>query len=137
MSDPARTRLMARIVGPFLLVLGASVALRMQTLPALLLAFVEDAPLLFVAGFVTLAIGLVMVAAHNWWNTPAAIVISILGWLTTVRGAVLLLAPDVVTTLAGNAMQSPSPAIGIGAGAVMALIGLWLAFVGWLSKPSA
>jgi hypothetical protein len=133
MSNPARTRLMARVVGPFLLILGAAVALRAQTLPALLPAFAQDAPLLFVTGFVTLAIGLVMIAAHNWWNSPTAIVISILGWLTTVRGAFLLLAPDAAVTLAGGALQSPFPAIA--AGVVMAVIGLWLAYVGWLTAP--
>jgi hypothetical protein len=135
MSDPARTRLMARIVGPFLLVFGAAVALRANTLPALVPALMQDAPLLFVTGFVTLAIGLVMIAAHNLWNGPAAIAISILGWLTTVRGALFLLAPNVVTTIAGDALRSQTPALA--AGVVMALIGAWLAFVGWFAKPRA
>src|SRR5262245_59067219 len=84
MRDPARTRSMARIIGPFLLILGAAIALRAETLPMLLPAFTQDAPLPFVTGLVTLAIGLVMIAAHNWWNSPAAIAISTLGWLTAV-----------------------------------------------------
>jgi hypothetical protein len=134
MHDPARTRLMARIVGPFLLILGAAVALRAQTMPLLAPALMQDAPLVFVTGFVTLAIGLVMIEAHNWWNSLAAIVISLFGWLTAVRGAVLLLAPDIAATIAGNALQSPTPALI--AGVVMALLGVWLAFVGF-GRPSA
>jgi hypothetical protein len=126
---------MARIVGPFLLILGAAVALRAQTMPLLAPALMQDAPLVFVTGIVTLAIGLVMIAAHNGWNSLAAIAISILGWLTAVRGAVLLVAPDIATTIAGNALQSPTPAFA--AGVIMSLIGVWLTFVGWFGRPSA
>jgi hypothetical protein len=133
--NPARTWLMARIVGPFLAILGAAVALRAQTMPLLAPALMQDAPLVFVTGIVTLAIGLVMIAAHNWWNSPAAIVISLLGWLTAVRGAVLLLAPDIVATIAGSALQSPIPALV--AGVVMAVIGGWLTFIGWVGTPSS
>ena len=134
MPNPSRTRLMARIVGPFLLILGAALALRAHTLRPLLDAFLRDSPLLLLTGFVTLAVGLVMITAHNSWGNPPAVVISLLGWLTTLRGALLLLAPDVVVKLASAALQSSIfPLL---AGAVTALIGLWLAFAGWSARAN-
>ena len=138
MTSPASTALMARIVGPFLVVTGAAVALRAATIGGLIGAFAGDQPLLLIAGSFTLAMGLAMIAAHNRWNNPAAIVISLLGWGFSLRGAVLLLAPGVVTTAAAHLTAAPlSPTAPQIIGAVLALIGAWLSFVGWFGKPSS
>ena len=53
--------------------------------------------------------------------------------IAALRGALLLLAPGTVTTIAGSALQSPFPVIV--AGIVTTVLGLWLSYVGWLTAP--
>ena len=132
--NPVSTRSMARVLGPVMLILGIAVGLRAETLPLLLAGFVQDAPLLLITGAFVLVLGAIMIAAHNVWNSPAAIVVSLLGWITLARGALVVLLPNVVTTIAPYVIRY-APAI-LAIGVVLALIGLWLTFVGWFSKAA-
>ena len=128
----ASTQLMARIVGPFLLILGIGVALRGPTLYLFIPAFFQDGPLVFVTAAFGLALGCVMVAAHHKWDSPAAIVITLVGWITLIRSTLLLLTPVLVATIAANAARIiPLPIV---AGIVAALVGVWLTFVGWSAR---
>ena len=134
MTSPVSTRLMARTIGPVLLLTGAAVALRAAAVPQLIADLVRDQPLMLITGAFVLILGAVMIAAHNVWTSPAAIVVSLLGWITLVRGAVVLLLPDIVTTFAPYVIQYPQAIIAVGA--VLVLLGLWLTFVGWFAKAA-
>jgi hypothetical protein len=132
-SSSATTHAAARILGPFLLIFGAALALRAPALAPTVGALVQDDALVLFIGIVTLAIGFIMVGLHNYWNSPTAIVISLFGWLTAIRGAALLLVPHALTEVISRAMN---PQLGMIAGGVFALIGLWLGFVGWFTKSA-
>lgn len=129
------TRTMARVIGPSMLIMGAAVVLRADTMPLLIGGLMQDGSLMLITAAFVLILGAVMITAHNVWTTPAAIVITLLGWITFVRGAVILLLPNVVTTIAPYVIHTPAaiPVIG----AVTAALGAWLAFVGWFSKSAA
>lgn len=134
MPNGVSTQTMARILGPFVAVIGGAVALRADAMTAIVPAFLGDAPLVLITGAFTLALGLVMVAAHQRWNNAAAIVISVLGWLTALRGAVLLLAGDFVGTIAPYVVNAVGALAAVGV--ATALLGLWLTFVGWFAKSA-
>jgi hypothetical protein len=70
-----RTRTLARIVGPYLMVAAAMLA-RQDTLPALISDFMKDAPLVLATGAFTLMAGLTLIAAHHHWTGPSVIVVS-------------------------------------------------------------
>ncbi len=127
----ASTRLMARIIGPFLLVLAAALLMRADSMALLVPTYLGDAPLMLLTGVVTLAIGLTMVAAHHSWNGLAAIIITLFCILTALRGAVILIAPELLGSLWGSL---GGPHVFWIACPILALVGLWLTFVGWFSK---
>lgn len=131
-AQAATTRFCARIIGPLMLIIGAAVIIRFEAIAAIIPALFEDAPLLFITGVFTLIAGAVLFVSHHHWTSPAAIVISLLGLLTLVRGAIFIAAPGFLAGVATQAVQAP-PALWI-AGSVVLLAGLWLAYVGWLSK---
>ena len=133
--EPVPTRVMARILGPFMAIIGCAVALRADAMTLILPGFLKDAPLVLITGVFTLALGLVIIVAHQRWDSAAAIVISVLGWITAIRGALLLLASDFVATVAPYVVHSRGALMLIGG--VIALIGLWLTRMGWLSGKAA
>jgi hypothetical protein len=135
-DDPAaRTRTLARIVGPYLVVVGLALATRGDALTQLLPAFMQDKPLTFATGAFTLTAGLVMVAAHHHWSSLAAIAVSLIGVAAALKGAWLMIAPGMGAQLTAAVANAP-PALMIAA-ALQILVGLWLSFAGWFARKNA
>ena len=130
-AEPTRT--LARVAGPLLLLTGVAVALRRDKMLAVIDGFAADPALSFTTGVFTLLLGLIVIAVHQRWGSVTQVVISVLGWLLALRGAVLLFAPEDMVQLAHMIIDRGTPTIGI-AGALLALIGLYLTLIGYARK---
>ena len=131
----ARTRAFARVIGPFLVIVPAIVAVRMPNIGTILTAFFENPMLVWLVGAMLLFGGLLIIAHHQYWSGASAIMISLFGWFLALRGVVLLAAPQLIARGAAAAMNM-LPIVQIGFG-FLVLIGLWLTFDGWIAKPPA
>ena len=129
----ARTRAFARVIGPFLVIVPGIIAVRAPEMDVLVSAFFENAALVWIVGSLLLFGGLLIIAHHQYWSSPAAILISLFGWFLALRGLALLTAPQLYQRAAAGAAGA-LPLVRIGFGALI-LIGLWLTFVGWIPKP--
>ena len=87
------TRYLSRLLGVFLLVTAVSEWTQPGLLTVVAPAMVDQLALLWVSGMLTFASGLAIVLGHNVWGDPAAAVVSLLGWMMTIKGAALLLVP--------------------------------------------
>ncbi len=126
-----RTRMFARVLGPFLTIVMIVALARSGDMRQLLPEFTNSAVWPWVTGAFILLGGIAVVAFHQVWNSPAAVIVSVLGWLVVVRGIILLAFPDAFASVA-NWMIGATGAW-IAAFVVMGLIGLYLTYVGW--KP--
>lgn len=133
-AQAATTRFCARAVGPIILIVGGVVLARFNDMALLIPAILGDGPLAFITGIFTLICGVVLVAAHHHWSSPPAIVITLLGIFTVLRGITLLFAPSVLTGLA-NQVFNLGPGAMLG-GVIALLVGAWLTFVGWFAKSA-
>lgn len=119
----------ARVLGPFLIIVPLTAALRASEMHELMADF-EGNPLWpWMGGAFALLLGLIVVALHPSWSSPPAIIVSAMGWLMVLRGLLLLLFPA--------AFMSAADAV-IGSGMIwrigyvaLALVGLYLTVVGW------
>ncbi len=50
--------------------------------------------LLWLTGLITFVMGAVIVALHNVWSADWRVLVTLLGWLTAIKGAVILLFPS-------------------------------------------
>ena len=80
-AQAATTRFCARVIGPLMLIIGATVIARGDDLALIIPGIVGNAPLSFTTGMFTLIVGMVLFVAHHHWSSPVAIVISLLGAL--------------------------------------------------------
>lgn len=126
------TRFCARVAGPFLLLISALVFTRYDTLEMLLPSLQQNAALVMIAGAWTALLGLIVITAHHHFNSPAAATISILALLLILRGAMLMLQPEALITVAAGFVEEPP--IMYAVTGLTFLIGAWLSFVGWVAK---
>jgi len=125
-----RTRTFARVMGPYLAIVAFSAALRPHDMRTMLSGFESDPLWTWVTGGFILLLGLVVIALHPYWRGTAAVLVSGLGWLVAIKGLVLVTASHSYFSMANSAIDSTGW-WRTGA-AVEVLIGLYLAYVGWI-----
>jgi hypothetical protein len=98
MSSPqqtkATTRMFARVLGPYLVIVTVTAVARASHMRTLLSEFDANSAWAWVTGAFVRLSGLVVVALHQTWRGAAAIIVSLLGWGTTLKGLVLLVIPQ-------------------------------------------
>ena len=133
-SAQMRTRMFARVLGPFFVITCVTAVARASAMRELVSDFGTNPLWPWVTGAFVLTGGLIIVALHQYWRSAAAVIVSLLGWLLALRGLLLLTFPATFMSMANSV---------IGAGALwrtvcicFAVIGLYLTYVGWTPAPS-
>jgi hypothetical protein len=137
MNDPSRirTRMFARAFGPFFLIVPSIIAVRASSqMPVLLHEFSNDPMWQWELGALLLMWGSVIIAFHQYWRSVAAVLISLLGWFLAIRGILILAIPDVYDSAGSALEQNAIPLVRV-IFAGIALVGLYLSYVGWIAKP--
>ena len=88
------TNYLAKLMGLSLVLMVASMiankAATVQTMNALF----TDSPLMFVTGVFTMMLGLAVVLGHNKWSGgPVPVLVTLYGWIATIKGLSFLLFP--------------------------------------------
>lgn len=135
LESKVRTRAFARVIGPFIVIVPGILVVRAPGLGSILSAFFQNEALVWMMGALLFFCGLLIIAYHQYWSSTAAVMISLFGWFLAIRGFILLAAPELILR-GGIASMNMVPAVRIGFSALV-LIGLWLTYVGWFTKPPA
>ena len=98
-----RTRMFARALGPFFTIVPTTVAIRGAYMRTLFTEFKANPMWPWLFGAILLMFGLVIIAFHQYWRSPAAIIVSVVGWFLAIRGVLLLTVPQAYNA-AGNAV---------------------------------
>ena len=122
------------MIGPVFTIIPVVSVARADDMRQLLTEFTASEVWPWVMGSFILASGIAIVAFHQIWRSIAAIIISVLGWLLVVRGIILIAFPGVFSSLADRMIGAT--AAWIAAAVVMALIGLYLTYIGWKPTPT-
>ena len=86
--------------------------------------------LVFLAGLITMPAGLAVVLTHNVWVADWPVLITVLGWLTVISGAVRLVAPEGAIQFGRRVYERPNGAL-FGA-AIWVALGAILCFFGYV-----
>ncbi len=128
-QSQAKTRMFARVLGPFLVIVDVTAVARASHMRTLLSEFTANSVWAWVAGAFILLGGLVIIAGHPYWRGAAAIIVSLLGWLIALRGLFLLAFPDTFVSLANSMIGAEAWWLAVCV--VFALVGVYLTYVGW------
>ena len=84
------TQVLAVFVGLYMVAAGVGLLNSDKNFATMIEEYRDNTALGFLAGAFTFALGAAMVAVHNLWTGPLAIVVSLLAWWTLIKGALLL-----------------------------------------------
>jgi hypothetical protein len=129
-QSQTRTRMLARILGPFLVVVDVTAVTRASDMHGLLSQFTANLVWPWVTGAFILLLGLAIIAVHQYWRGAAAVIVSLLGWLIALRGLFLLAFPKAFDSMANTMIDAQ--AWWVTACIAFALVGLYLTYVGWI-----
>jgi hypothetical protein len=130
-QSQARTQAFARVIGPWLVIVPGIVVLRAAEMGGLASEFFNSGLFVWFAGALLLFAGLLIIAFHQYWSSVAAVMISLFGWVLALRGLVLMAAPAVYERVGLSLGATPHVRLIFG---VLVAIGLYLTYVGWLTK---
>jgi uncharacterized membrane protein YhaH (DUF805 family) len=113
----ADSKKLAELIGPTLIVLGATEALNLKMFVA------QIAPLVYLNGTILFVVGLALVRAHNRWTRSWPILITLIGWILLSAGLFRMIAPE--------APQAGADIPTYAMLAVIVLVGLFLSYKGY------
>ncbi|PPQ33471.1 hypothetical protein [Rhodopila globiformis] len=120
------TVFLGRFIGLFCLLMCAVLVARPRTSLAAISAMMENPGLVLVTGIFTMAGGAAMVVGHNVWSGGALpVVVTLLGWLTLIKGIALAAMPPGALIAFYRALNYPAW--------FRSYMGVGLAFSAWLT----
>ena len=128
----APTVLLAKVLGLFLIIVGALIMARRRYYLPVFGAYPEQRLIRAVVSLAQLLAGLFLVVMHNVWSPLPAAIITIIGWMVVIEGAIYLVLPDDVV---GRFIRTFNTERWYLAGGVLAIVvGAYLAAFGfgWL-----
>lgn len=119
---------MARILGIYMVMVIVAMFLQKERFRHLPEAIAGNPALAMTLAVFTLSIGLVMVTLHNLWVADWRVVITLMAWLTLIKGAAWLYIPREMTKIAKSTYKGKSLDI---TGTLSLLLGLFLIYKGF------
>jgi hypothetical protein len=84
---------LAVLMGSALVVMGITL-FNKSYFNAVMTDLANSKGLLWLTGFITFVMGMVVVALYNVWSADWRVLVTLLGWLTVIKGAVIMLFPS-------------------------------------------
>ena len=102
---PQVTAWLSVLVGAYLLAGGVGAMVRGADWPEMIADFERSPALVATTGAVAFAVGALIVTVHNLWTSPAAIIVTAVGWIAVLEGLTLLAFPHFWLRLARRMMR--------------------------------
>lgn len=92
---------LAKLLGPYCVIASAGIMLNFKTYQKVMEDFSKSPALVCFGGVIAFLFGLPVVLLHNVWAAHWAVIITLFGWLSLVKGAWLLILPDTAAKITG------------------------------------
>jgi hypothetical protein len=94
--------LLARIIGPLFLVVGVGIFINLEHYRRLVVDFGASPLAIYMGGTIALLVGILIVLFHNVWEWRWPVIITVIGWMSLLKGAVRIIAPKLVANRAAR-----------------------------------
>jgi hypothetical protein len=119
--------ILAKVMGLALIFMCLAFLRNQKVFDALIVSFKHDLALIIFSGFVLTIMGLLVVVYHNVWTGGWRVLITLLGYLTLLKGLLRLLLPQQVADLAARVTKGWRATCAI----VFLCLGIYLTYIGF------
>lgn len=88
------TLLLSQVLGIYFIIGGIAIWRQRSCFIPVVGSFVEERLLRFIVGSIEMIAGLFVVLTHNVWSTLPEMIVSFVGWMMVIEGALYLIASD-------------------------------------------
>ena len=81
---------LAKAIGLYLLIVGFGLLVNARIIRPMMRELIDNSALSFVSGFVALIVGILLVTVHNIWVADWRVIITIVGWMSLIKGIALV-----------------------------------------------
>jgi uncharacterized protein YjeT (DUF2065 family) len=120
---------LAKLIGPVLVVAMISLFVNTAGYRAMAQEFLRSPALIYLSGVLAMIAGLAIVLSHNVWVANWPVLITLLGWLAVIGGAVRITVPDFTRKFGDTVLRNENTLRIFGAGWLA--IGAILTFFGY------
>lgn len=120
---------LAKILGLFFVISTTAILTRYKDSLAYEEESVKSPAAVYLAGFLILILGILLVVSHNIWSGDWRLVITILGWLVLLKGVIRIFFPQTVKKLIEKKKTTRKFMIGE---VVVLITGLYLLYYGFI-----
>lgn len=93
------SRFLAKVMGIYFVTVSLAMLTKTQLFEMNIQTFVNNGPVMLMSGFFTLILGIMLVVSHQVWEWSWRLIITLLGWLTFLKGSVILFNPQLIVTM--------------------------------------
>ena len=123
--------LIAKLIGLIYLVIGLGLVFNPRYYHKMFDDLLNDAPLNYISGLISLISGFLLVVFHNIWINNWVVIITVFGWLLLCKGILLIVFPEIVKTISKGLFKTSSAFLVDGL--IILILGLVFAYFGFLA----
>lgn len=120
---------LAKAFGLYFIVISVLYAARKETLKAAVNDYFHSPGLILLGGLLTLILGILLILTHSIWEPNWKGAITLLGYLTFLKGIIHILIPSLPAALATKYLKGPVFTYFAG---VALLLGLFFCYIGFM-----
>ncbi len=121
----------ARFIGPVMLVAAVAMLLDRNAIRAIAEDFMNSPALIYIAGVLTLVMGIAIITFHNFWVMDWRVIITMFGYIAVVSGVFRMAFPTKVKQLGDWMLQTKL--IIRSAALLNGLLGAYLTYMGFMA----
>jgi len=125
--------LLAKMIGPVFLVVAVGALISpTHYFSSMISQFFDNAALLYLSGTLAFVVGMAIILHHNLWVADWRVAITLIGWLSLIKGATLIVCPKLGARLSDRFAESgPAVKTATATAILILILGAWLAFQGF------
>ncbi|MBX9620703.1 MAG: hypothetical protein K2X28_01500 [Alphaproteobacteria bacterium] len=97
---------LAKTIGLYLLIVSTAFMLKADEFKPMMLDMLKNQSIVSFSGILALIFGILIVVSHNIWVMDWRVIITILGWLTLLKGVMRLFYPEFVMKKATKCVEN-------------------------------
>ncbi|MFC3907505.1 hypothetical protein ACFORL_00245 [Legionella dresdenensis] len=123
------SKFLSKVLGIYFIIVSVAMYVDMQQFTGYVQRLIHDPTLMFVTGFFTLILGILMVVSHNIWQWNWRLLITIIAWIVLLKGIGIIFLPHFIDTVSLSFVENIY--MTYAAAGLDLLLGLFLCYKGF------